>query len=547
MTRRVLLIGASGVFGSRLATMLAPMPGLELVLAARDSARLERLQNALARQCPGATVFVQVFDRARTETLEQIRPWLVIDASGPFQIAHYELALASVRQGAHYLDLADGRAFVAGFPAAVGAAATEAGVLAVTGASSTPALSHAVVRAITGGWRSLDEVVVAISPGARAPRGLSVVRAILSYAGRPVRVYRKGGWATAPGWSGARRLDMPGLGRRLGSVCETPDLDLLPESFPIRQQALFLAGLEQPLLHRGLALLSLPVRWGWVRSLRPLARPLRAMAGWLAPLGSDRGGMVVEACGRDGADQPIRARWALWAEANAGPNTPAAPAAALVRALLNGRSFAPGGVACTALLDLDAILNELAHLPIHTQIDEGHPKSAILYRRLLGRRFDALPAAVRQVHGCEGVARFKGRAVTRSGSSLAAQILRRVLGLPPTGRSEVEVTLHSAPNGETWTRQFGSARFSSTLTDAGRLGLFQERFGPIWFTFRLEPIPRGVRWRMIGWAAVGLPLPLWLAPKTRARAEEVDGRYRFRVVVAHPWLGLLFAYRGHLA
>jgi len=33
----------------------------------------------------------------------------------------------------------------------------------------------------------------------------------------------------------------------------------------------------------------------------------------------------------------------------------------------------------------------------------------------------------------------------------------------------------------------------------------------------------------------------------RARAQEEAGRYRFRVVVAHPWLGLLFAYRGLLA
>ena len=53
-------------------------------------------------------------------------------------------------------------------------------------------------------------------------------------------------------------------------------------------------------------------------------------------------------------------------------------------------------------------------------------------------------------------------------------------------------------------------------------------------------------WRPEGWSLLGLPLPLRLAPVMRARAEDVDGSYRFRVAVAHPWLGLLFAYRGEV-
>ena len=53
-------------------------------------------------------------------------------------------------------------------------------------------------------------------------------------------------------------------------------------------------------------------------------------------------------------------------------------------------------------------------------------------------------------------------------------------------------------------------------------------------------------WTLIGWRLLGLPLPTALGPRVRAAAEDADGRYRFRVVVAHPWLGLLFAYRGRL-
>ena len=46
----------------------------------------------------------------------------------------------------------------------------EAGIVAVTGASSTPALSHAAADRLTASWRRIDAILVAISPGARAPR-----------------------------------------------------------------------------------------------------------------------------------------------------------------------------------------------------------------------------------------------------------------------------------------------------------------------------------------------------------------------------------------
>ena len=46
-SRRVLLVGATGVFGSRLAGMLADAPEVQLVLAARRLAPLRELQARL--------------------------------------------------------------------------------------------------------------------------------------------------------------------------------------------------------------------------------------------------------------------------------------------------------------------------------------------------------------------------------------------------------------------------------------------------------------------------------------------------------------------
>lgn len=540
MTRRIVLVGATGAFGARLARLLATWPDVELVLAARGRGALERLRAEM-----GAGE-VAVFDRQAPEGLAALRPWAVVDAAGPFQASELALARAAIAAGAHYVDIADARDFVAALPEALNAEATAANVLAVTGASSTPALSNAALEAISAGWRAIDTVTAAISPGARAPRGLSVVQAILSYVGRPVRVFTGGGWTTRAGWSAPRRLVFPGLGDRWASLCETPDLDLIPLRFAVRREALFLAGLELGPLHLGLWGLSWPVRLGLVRDLRPLAPPLRWAAGLFAPFGSDRGGMLVLAEGEGPDGERRLARWSLTAEANTGPTVPVAAAAAVLRSLKDGRLAVRGARACVGLVTLDEITAELDGLPIRTRVESWGAGEG-LFRQVLGERFGALPPAVARVHGPAAGGEFRGRGRARSGRSLLAWAARRLLGLPGAGAyPQLAVRIAGDAAGETWTRAFGRSRFSSRLSATGGLGRFEERFGPVTFRFEVDPTATGFRWRFVGWRLGPLPLPNALAPRIRARAFEADGGYRFRVLTAHPLAGLLFAYAGRL-
>ena len=307
--KRIVLVGASGVFGQRLAAMIARWPDVVLVLAARDLARLEALAADLAKTRPAAKIEVARLDRLDPTGLTALGPWAVVDATGPFQSQDHAFPRAVLAARAHYIDLADARDFVAGFEAALDGPARAARRWAITGASSTPALSHAALDVMTAGWTRIDRVEAAISPGARAPRGLSVIRAILAWAGAPVRVFADGRWTIRPGWSGPRRIAFPGLGRRWASLAETPDLDLLPARFHVRRDAIFRAGLELPVLHLGLWLLSLPRRARLAKTLEPLAVVLGEAAGLVAPLGTDRGGMVVCAEGLDAdgvARLPIR-------------------------------------------------------------------------------------------------------------------------------------------------------------------------------------------------------------------------------------------------
>ena len=543
--KRIVLVGASGVFGQRLAAMIARWPDVVLVLAARNTPPLE----ALARSLEGSPARIEVaaLDRSQPGRLAALSPWTVVDAAGPFQGQTYAFPRAVLAAGAHYVDLADARDFVAGFEAALDAEARAAGRWAITGASSTPALSHAALDVLTQGWSRIDRIEAAISPGARAPRGLSVVRAILAWAGAPMRVFIQGRWIARPGWSDPRRTAFPGLGRRWTSLAETPDLDLLPARFHPRRAATFRAGLELPALHLGLWLLSLLRRIGLVRTLEPLAVLLGEAAGLVAPLGSDRGGMVVSAEGLDAEERPVLARWGLWAEAGAGPHTPAAPAAAILRALLDGRLDGPRATPGVGLLDLDAILHELRDLPIRTRLERQRPDTPGLFPRLLGERWTALPDVVRRAHAGVETATLNGRARARGAPGLSA-LVRRLQGLPPIGTHATTVAITPAGQGERWTRRFGDRVFGSTIAPAhDDPWAFEETVGGLTFRFTAAPHAGGFSWIFEGWRLGAIPLPRAWAPRTRARTFARDGTYRFRVLVTHPWLGVIFGYAGRLS
>lgn len=359
---RVLLIGATGVFGSRLAERAAREAGLSLTLAARDAARLE----ALAARLGGLPV--RSLDREQIGAADLAGFDLVVDAAGPFQASTPAVIEAAVAARVHYVDLADGRDFVAA-TGAHDAAAKVAGVSVTTGASSIPALSHAAIDELVAGWRHIDRIRVGIFPGNRAPRGLSVVQAILSYAGRPVRIWRGGAWTMVRGWGMTHRWRVAGVGKRWASVCDTPEQDLLVQRYRPTDAAEFFAGMELSILHLGLAFLALPVRRGWIASLRPAARPLLAIARLLLPFGSDVGAMEVIVEGCDGGGNPRTARWTLRAEGNRGPYVPTLAALALLRRCRDGAFPPPGARACSGLLTLAEWEGDFAVLGITTHRD----------------------------------------------------------------------------------------------------------------------------------------------------------------------------------
>jgi len=76
-------------------------------------------------------------------------------------------------------------------------------VSVISGASSVPALSSAVVDRYAARFGRLTVIRIGIASGARAP-GLAAVRGVFSYVGKPFTRFENGAWVTTHGWLGNR-------------------------------------------------------------------------------------------------------------------------------------------------------------------------------------------------------------------------------------------------------------------------------------------------------------------------------------------------------
>jgi len=195
---KTVVLGGYGNFGARICRALMARPDIDVIVAGRDLGRAATLAAELGPRAQAARIDAGAADFS--EQLRSLGAQLVIHTAGPFQKQGYAIPLAVAAAGAHYIDLADGRRFVCDFPAALDDAFRAQGKVAITGASTVPALSSSVVDALTAGWRRIDTIDVCIAPAQTAPRGVATMAAVLDYCGAPIQVWQDGAWTTRRAW-----------------------------------------------------------------------------------------------------------------------------------------------------------------------------------------------------------------------------------------------------------------------------------------------------------------------------------------------------------
>ncbi|MFL6658964.1 MAG: saccharopine dehydrogenase family protein [Massilia sp.] len=362
---KTIVLGGYGNFGARICRALAASPGIELVIAGRDLAKA----NALAAYCQASAAVIDIQDPHLADVLRSLGAGLVIHTAGPFQEQGYRVAEAVAAAGAHYIDLADGRRFVCDFPAALDQAYKAAGTLAISGASTVPALSAAVVDFLTAGWRSINDIAFCIAPAQTAPRGVATMAAVLSYCGGPIEVWQGGRWVTQFGWAAPQMERFARLRPRLASLCDIPDLELFPARYPGVQSVRFCAALEIGLAQRGLAALAWLRRKNIVRHPERLADILNRSADLLDPFGTALGGMVVRVAGIDAHGAAIERAWHIAADDDHGPEIPCMAAILLARRLANGQLNGSGARTSAGQLTLADFEPEFARWKMVTDLE----------------------------------------------------------------------------------------------------------------------------------------------------------------------------------
>jgi saccharopine dehydrogenase-like NADP-dependent oxidoreductase len=349
---RIVILGGYGTFGSLIADQLA-RPDAQLVIAGRDARKGQAFASSLAAG------FVRCDARSKASLRDVVSGTnLLINAAGPFQTKDYSIPQTCIEHGCHYVDLGDGREYVAGI-VQLHESAKAHHVFVCAGASTTPAITSAVVAELRPSLQPIRSIKVALTAGNRNPAGISTIASILTYVGRPVRVWKDGQWCEMTGWGAGEFIDFPRpVGRRRVQLCDVPDLELFPQLFEA-ESIIFKAGVELTLFNYVISLLA------HLRKLRPalhlpaLAAPLVTLSKLFKGLGTFHGSFAVWVTDVAGQEKAL----ALVASRN-GPRVPSAPAVLVARKLLCGDIPAYGAFPCVGFISLAEFADYLARFGI---------------------------------------------------------------------------------------------------------------------------------------------------------------------------------------
>jgi hypothetical protein len=551
---KVLVLGGYGTFGLRLCRLLAVDPRITLAVAGRSHALADAARQSLPRAREHEALALDR-DGVLSQALLAVKPDVFVDATGPYQAYgddRYRVVAACIAHGVNYLDFADDAAFVAGVDA-LDARASANGVYALSGVSSFPVLTAAVVRHLAWNMQRVRTISAGIAPSPYAFFGRNVIHAISLYAGKPIELTRGGRISVGHALVETRRYTIapPGalpLRDTRFSLAEVPDLRLLPPAWPGLEEIWIGVGPVPEVLHRMLNGLARLVQWRVLPSLRPFADLFHAVINKVR-WGEHRGGMFVDVQGEDATGAPVQRSWHLLAEGDAGPLIPCLAIDAVLRKHLEGDLPAPGARAATDALEIEDYSPAFDRLGISRGIRRDESGGGSIFQRLLGAAWDALPAPVRALHDTRPHLRLSGRATVTRGEGRLARLVAKVAGFPEAGTDvPVEVSLQRDADGETWIRDFAGKAFSSRI-DAGRgrsQWLLRERFGPARFHLALVPAGDCLQFIVRGWDLLGIPLPRAWAPAGDSYETAREGRFVFHIEIAHPWIGPIVAYEGWL-
>lgn len=366
--KQVLVLGGYGNFGKRICLALAK-ENIDVIMVGRNADHALNCANDIKKTVPNAKITIEASDINNnfTNLLNKYQPAIVINTVGPFQGSNYDIVKSCIEHHVHYLDLADARDFVTGI-SQLDDLAKQRNVTVISGASSVPGLSSAVVSHFKDKFSQITHMKYGISTAQKTANGLATASAILSYLGKPIKPF-PGSKKTVYGWQNLYCQTYPLLGRRWMASCDVPDLDLLPNYYNI-QCIEFSAGVESTSMHFCMWLTSWCIRLGLPINLSRHAKGIQQISRIFGLGSKNMSGMHIILEGIDPHNQKKRIKWFIIAEYGEGLNIPTIPAIILAKKILKETFKTTGAMPCVGLVTLEEYLDELKDFAIQVFCEE---------------------------------------------------------------------------------------------------------------------------------------------------------------------------------
>lgn len=363
--KKLFILGGYGNFGRYIAKVLGKNPNIQLIIGGRHLEKAQALIETLDLVHPAQAIQCDISQNL-AKTFAAIQPDIVIHTAGPFQGQDYRVAEACIKQGCHYIDLADSRNFVYGITK-LDSAAKEKKRFICSGASSLPALTSAVIEHYFEQFSVLEKVDYAIATAQLTNQGLATTAGVLSYAGKPFYSLIDGKQQLIYGWQDLQLKQFWQLNKRFLGNCDVPDLALFPERYPHLKTIRFQASLELKTLHLILFGMSWLVRFHLFPSLDKGAGALLRLSHYFNAFGHDNTGFYMELSGLDHQQQVKQLRFDIYAKQGDGLYIPCIPAILLAERLSDEEENLSGATACIGQISLNDYLDALQRL----QLDIG--------------------------------------------------------------------------------------------------------------------------------------------------------------------------------
>lgn len=354
---KVMVLGGYGHFGVKISEALIK-DNIPVIIVGRALDKLTKTTKTLKDKYPNADISGACFDIYANfdNELKELKPSIVINTCGPFQNQDYAIPKLCIEHHAHYLDISDARDYVRDITS-LNELALKNNVTVISGASSVPGLTSAVIEQHKSSFSELDHLKFGISSGQQTPGGVATTHSILSYTGKEIPTF-KGAKGKVIGWQNLHRVDLPICGKRWQSNCSIPDLDLFPDRYGFKSIE-FSGGVESSFLHISLWAMSWLVRWGLPITLGKYSKLFYHVSKHFERFGSDAGGLYIFLTGKDLSGQKKTFKWHIIAKQNHGLFIPTIPSIVLAKKLYRAEYMTAGAIPCVGLVTLNELLSEM--------------------------------------------------------------------------------------------------------------------------------------------------------------------------------------------